>query len=180
MPNNYTISQSIDGFEISYPKNPNNNSLTGKIVLEQTESKKTCQVNITQQANPIYKFKGLVMRNGLSASFSDPDTYMGFDINTRYFDYPGNGNELIIAERGKDPISFKSFSIYCSRVNNFGLFTPQSMSAWDDTDYHGSKVIYENIVNAYDLQFGLPWGSGTWEAVQFYLESGYYIQLKQK
>lgn len=119
------------------------------------------------------------MRNGLVTSFSYPDTYLEFNINTRYFSWPGNDRELIIAEKGKDPISFKSFEIYCSRVNNFGLFTPRSMSAWDDTDYHGSKVIYENIVNQTDLQFGLPWGSGTWEAVQFYLNSGYYIQLKQ-
>lgn len=167
-------------FYLTVDANNSVNSRISTVIIKQDESDNTIYLKVTQQANPIYKFKGLVMISGLNASFSDPDTYMEFDINTRYFDYPGNGNELIIAERGKDPISFKSFSIYCSRVNNFGLFTPQSMSAWDDTDYHGSKVIYENIVNAYDLQFGLPWGSGTWEAIQFYLESGYYIQLKQK
>ena len=49
LPNNYTISESIDGFEIAYPGNPNNDTLSGMIILEQSESKKQCQVNITQQ-----------------------------------------------------------------------------------------------------------------------------------
>ena len=87
-------------FYLTVDANNSVNSRISTVIIKQDESDNTIYLKVTQQANPIYKFKGLVMISGLNASFSDPDTYMEFDINTRYFDYPGNGNELIIAERG--------------------------------------------------------------------------------
>ena len=184
LPINYKISESIDGFEIAYPENPNNDTLPGTIILEQTESKKQCRVNITQQSNPIYKFYGLFMESR-GNTFEYPNELVEFDINNGYFRWPGNGRSMIMKTEVGQEIEFKSFRLYCSEVNNYALYKPQLFRAYGSINYDGSVVYYGNCVQPTNLQFGLPWSSGTWEEFHFSLSNGgtqyyYYLNLKQK
>lgn len=162
-PYGYIIAETIDGFEIHYKDNSSNDSRNGVITLTQRESNKQCKVNFTQKANPIRRYKGLVMKS-YGNSLESRDTYVEFDNDTKNFKWAGSNSGLAMYMRNSQGFekSFKSFILHTTQVNNFGQYSPSYISFYGEKNFVNSTYS-ASLTDHTDLVFKLPLSSGLWE-----------------
>lgn len=133
---------------------------------------KQCKVNFTQKANPIQRYKGLVMKS-YSNSLESHDTYVEFDNDTKYFKWAGSTSGLTMYMRNSQGFEkpFKSFILHTTQVNNFEQYRPSYISFYGEKNFVNGTYS-ASLTDHTDLVFKLPLSSGgLWEPFSIKLRS---------